>query len=155
MGSHFQGSEAEVQALSAFINLVRATESILSRTSVTRSRGGLTVSQFGVLESLYHLGPLHQCELGTKLLKSSGNITLVVDNLEKRGLVQRVREGDDRRFVSVHLTAEGRALIERVFPEHAAQLVAEMSRLNPSELQQLRVLCRRLGQAPPDAPAGS
>ena len=144
-----------MQALSAFINLVRATESLLSRTSVTRSRGGLTVSQFGVLESLFHLGPLHQCELGTKLLKSSGNITLVVDNLEKRGLVRRVREGEDRRFVSVHLTDEGRTLIEKVFPEHAAHIVSEMSRLTPSEQQQLRALCRRLGQNPQELPPTS
>ena len=55
---------------------------------------------------LLHLGPMHQRELGRKLLKSSGNITLVVDNLEKRGLVRREREREDRRF-SAHRCADG------------------------------------------------
>jgi MarR family 2-MHQ and catechol resistance regulon transcriptional repressor len=107
---------------------------------------GLTVSQFGVLESLYHLGPMCQSDIGAKLLKSSGNITLVIDNLEKRGLVRRERDSDDRRMVIVSLTKKGRELIERIFPGHVAAILEEMSILTPTEQETLGRLCRTLGK---------
>src|SRR5207249_1387917 len=75
--------------------------------------------------------------LGDKLLMSGGNITTVVDNLERRGLVRRERRGDDRRHVTVHLTSEGRRLISRVFPGHVAAIVEAFSALTPAEQEQL------------------
>ena len=92
MGTHYQGTKAEKIALCAHINLIRAAESVMSRIEHIFSQYGLTESQFGVLEVLLHLGPLCQRELGQKILKSSGNITMVVDNLEKQGLVVRQRD---------------------------------------------------------------
>lgn len=106
----------------------------------------LTVSQFGVLEALLHLGPMCQRELGQKILKSSGNITMVVDNLEKQGLVIRQRDGEDRRFVTVHLTEEGSRLIGEIFPRHVAAIVEEMSILTAVEQEELGHLCRKLGR---------
>jgi MarR family 2-MHQ and catechol resistance regulon transcriptional repressor len=103
------------------------------------------MSQFGTLEALLHLGPLCQCDLSKKLLKSSGNVTMVVDNLEKRGLVERQREGEDRRFVTVHLTEEGRRLISEIFPDHVTAIVDEMSILTGPEQEELGRLCRKLG----------
>lgn len=76
----------------------------------------MTNSQFGVLESMYDLGPLCQREIGNKILKSGGNMTLVIDNLEKGGLVQRVQDAKDRRYLNIHLTTRGRDLISRIFP---------------------------------------
>ncbi|HEU4753262.1 MAG TPA: MarR family transcriptional regulator, partial [Armatimonadota bacterium] len=107
MPTRYQGSEEEVRALDAWIKLLRCTESLVGRQSARLAEQGLTVSQFGALEALLHLGPLCQRELGEKLLKSSGNITMVVDNLERRGLVRRERSAEDRRYITVHLTPEG------------------------------------------------
>ncbi|NUO15561.1 MAG: MarR family transcriptional regulator, partial [Planctomycetaceae bacterium] len=88
MPTHYQGSESEVRALNVYIKLMRASESVTARLSAfLQSTEGLTVSQFGILEALYHLGPLNQSQIGEKMLKSGGNITTVIDNLEKRGLV--------------------------------------------------------------------
>src|SRR5918912_1458253 len=132
MGTKYRGSAAEVRALDALIKLSRAAESTDARLAGLLDEAGLTDGQFGVLETLYHLGPLHQRELGAKLLRSSGNVTLVVDNLEKRGLVRRERGVEDRRFVTVHLTEAGRRLIARLFPRHAARITAEMNVLTPN-----------------------
>ena len=90
MGTHFKGSKSATRALDTYIKLVRAAESVLSRVH-RQTTGDLTVSQFGVLEALHHLGPMHQRKIGSKLLKSGGNITMVIDNLERRGLVERHR----------------------------------------------------------------
>lgn len=144
MPTHFRGPARVVRALNAYITLVRASESVTARLLPRLERAGLSASQFGALEALYHLGPLCQADLGRKLLKTGGNVTMVVRNLERRGLVRRER-GRDRRFNTVHLTPAGRRIIARVFPGHAAAIAREMAVLVPREQEHLRRLCRMLG----------
>lgn len=146
VGTHYKGTENEVRALDAYIKLMRGAESLTSRLNLLAAAAGLTLSQFGALEALFHLGPLCQRELGEKLLKSSGNITMVVDNLEKRRLVKRRRGGEDRRFVTVHLTEQGRRLITSIFPRHVSAIVGEMRSLTKREQEELGRLCRKLGR---------
>lgn len=146
MPTHYRGTAEEVLALNTFIKLQRATISLEARLAHRRTMTDITATQFGVLEALYHLGPMCQGEISTKLLKSGGNITLVVDNLEKQGLVQREREPHDRRMIVVSLTPAGRELISQLFPKHLAAIVEEMSILTPEEQQLLGDLCRKLGK---------
>jgi len=147
MPTHFRGDPQIVLALDTFIKFTRASsalEAYLFRDGILE---GLTPSQFGVLETLYHLGPLCQGEISHKLLKSSGNITLVLDNLEKRGLIERQRSHEDRRMVTIVLTDSGRDLIERVFPRQAALIAEAFSPLSPEEQRTLGELCKKLGLA--------
>ncbi len=76
----------ESRALNAYVKLVRATESVSARAHRHLSAAGLTTSQFGVLEALCHLGSLSQTELAKKIHRRDGNITMVINNLEKRSL---------------------------------------------------------------------
>ncbi|MBN1992173.1 MAG: MarR family transcriptional regulator [Anaerolineae bacterium] len=147
MGTHYQGTQIEKDALDVYIKLSRAAESVEARVNCHLKDYGLTWSQFGVLESLYHLGPLHQQELAAKILKSSGNLTLVIDNLVKRGLVERERDESDRRFVTICLTERGRQLIDQIFPDHVKNVVKTIAVLTPKEQHQLAALCRKLGLA--------
>lgn len=146
MPTHYAGKEVEVAALNAFIKLQRAANSLNARLLPDLTQAGLTTSQFGVLEALLHLGPMCQKALGEKLLQSGGNITMVINNLERRNLVQRTRDRSDRRYVQVVLTREGRELIESLFPRHLQAIVQQMSVLSPSELEQLGLLCKRVGR---------
>ena len=146
MPTHYEGTQEEIRALDAWLKLVRATDSLGARLVGREAFGDLTPRQFGVLESLYHVGPMRPGEISAKLLKSGGNITLVVDNLEERGLVRRQRDSDDRRAVVVSLTEKGRDRISRLFPRHAADIVEEMSILTPEEQETLGLLCRILGK---------
>ncbi len=146
MGTRYQGTKAEVTALDTYIKLVRATDAVTTRTHSHLATVGLTVSQFGVLEALLHLGPLMQRELSERLLKSGGNITMVIDNLEKRHLVRRDRQLEDRRCIKVCLTEPGEQLIREIFPVHVAAILREMSCLKTSEQEELSQLCRRLGK---------
>ncbi len=145
MGSRYRGSRRQVRALSAFINLMRAAESLSAAQSRDLAREGLTLPQFGVLEALYHLGPMCQKDLSRKLLRTGGNITMVVNHLEDRGLVRRRRRRTDRRFVTVSLTPRGRRRIEAVLPGHVGRVVRQMEALTPRELDALREMCRRIG----------
>lgn len=146
MPTHYKGSEREVRALNAFVNLMRGSDSLARRLHARLEPLGLTRGQFGVLEALYHLGPMCQKTLGEKLLRSGGNVTLVVDNLSKHGWVRRERPPDDRRLIRIHLTPKGRALIARVIPKHVDAIVKEMSALEPEEQEDLRRICRKLGK---------
>jgi MarR family transcriptional regulator, 2-MHQ and catechol-resistance regulon repressor len=145
MGTRYVGTKEETRALNAFIKLVRSALSVSGRVESSFSEIGLSVSQFGALEALYHLGPLYQKDLASKILKSNGNITMVVDNLEKQGLVERVRDEQDRRHYSVRITAKGSALITSFFPGHVRRIVKEMSVLTKGEQDELARLCRKVG----------
>jgi MarR family 2-MHQ and catechol resistance regulon transcriptional repressor len=145
LGTHYTGSERERRALNAFIALARACNSVEARLAPVIGAFALTGTQFGVVETLYHLGPMCQSALGAKNLKSSGNITLVVDNLERAGIVRRERSAEDRRFVIVHLTPPGRDLVERALPAVVDEIVSAMGVLTDREQEDLRVLCRTLG----------
>ncbi len=79
-------------------------------------------SDFAVLEALLHKGPLPVNEIGKKVLLTSGSITVAVDRLEQKGLVERRAHGSDRRTRVVHLTKAGRKLISRAYADHAADL---------------------------------
>lgn len=145
MGTRYEGTRKEKQALDSFIKLIRAAQSVSGRVEAHLTDIGLTVSQFGALEALFHLGPLNQKTLAAKILKSTGNITMVVDNLEKRGLAERIRDEDDRRNYSVRITGKGAELIRSFFPGHAARIMAEMGRLSRVEQEELGRLCKIVG----------
>lgn len=153
MPTKYKGTAEEEMALDTFIKLNRAASAVEARLLSRGSLGSLTLTQFGVLETLYHLGPLCQGELSQKLLKSTGNMTLVIDNLEKHNLVRRVRSTEDRRMVRIELTDAGRELISRVFPEQLKAIVASMSVLSYEEQAELGRLLRKLGRGQ-EVPAG-
>jgi MarR family 2-MHQ and catechol resistance regulon transcriptional repressor len=147
MATKHQGTTEETLALNGYIKLSRAAESVSRQINAHLSDYDLTISQFGALEALYHLGPLPSGELGEKILKSSGNMTFVVDNLIKRGLVYRQRREEDRRCVDIHLTEDGRILIQTIWPTHLTGVVNAMNALTPAQQSQLAALCRTLGLA--------
>jgi MarR family 2-MHQ and catechol resistance regulon transcriptional repressor len=146
MPTHYAGTRAELRTLDTFIKLTRCTNSLYARLSERNSVGDLTYSQFAVLEALYHLGAMTQGEISAKVLKSGSNMTTVIDNLERDGLVRRERDEKDRRVIHVHLTEAGRGKIEAVLPGHVAALVDEFSVLSAQEQKQLGELCKKLGK---------
>lgn len=145
MPTHYQGNPREVRALDTFIKLTRAAESCNARIHQKRTTDGLSPSQFAVLEALYHLGPLSPGQISAKVLKSTGNITLVLNNLERQGLVMRERSSADRRSIIIHLTDAGRVAVRDVLPGHVSAIVAEMSILTVEEQQTLADICKKLG----------
>jgi len=143
--SRYRQEQAERQALSTYLKLTRTSDRLWDRLALGLQREGVTPSQFGVLEALFHLGPMCQRDLGERILRSSGNMTMVIGNLARRGLVRRERSTGDRRYHQVQLTAQGERLVRRVFPRHAAAITRELSVLTREEQRALGHLCRKLG----------
>ncbi len=148
MPTHYQGTEGEKRALDAFIKLNRSVSALNGQLLPHLQREfSLTESQLGVLEALYHLGPLQQGQLCQKILRSGSNVTTVVDNLERGGLVRRERDATDRRIQIVQLTEHGRKVIAEALPVHVARITALLGRLSTDEQDQLGRLCKKLGSA--------
>ncbi|GAA5512014.1 HTH-type transcriptional regulator MhqR [Deinococcus carri] len=146
MPTRYAGSPEERAALDAYIKLWRAAHAVEVNANRHLADHGLTISQFGVLEAVYHLGPLNQRQLADKILRSSGNLTMVIDNLERDGLVRRERDPQDRRVMNIFLTPEGEALISRVLPDHVRGIRDVFAGLTPEELGHLASLTRKLGR---------
>ena len=122
---------------------VHAVETYAQRSIADMEMCG---SDFAVLEALLHKGPLPINELGKKVLLTSGSITVAVDRLESKGLVERRASGTDRRAKIVHLTKAGKELIGRVYADHAADMerLASAS-LTKTERETLIRLLKKIG----------
>lgn len=139
-------SDDQELSLRLWIALARCYSTVAREVSARVADYGLTTPQFGVLEALYHLGPLSLGELADKLLVTGGNITYVMDRLEEQGYVFRDRSGPDRRVVMARLTDEGERLIAEVFPGHAAFIAELAGELSAEEQASLRAMLKRWGK---------
>jgi MarR family 2-MHQ and catechol resistance regulon transcriptional repressor len=139
-----------------WIVLARAFRAVESHAAASAQAHGLTLAELGVLEALYHLGPMPLCEVQRKVLVSSGGITYLVDGLEKRGLLRRATSPRDRRVRIASLTPEGEAHVRAFFPDHARALARVMEGLSDDEKGEATALLRRLGRraAEMDPPTG-
>jgi len=146
MPTHYEGNRAEKRTLDTFIKLTRCHSSVIAKLSEQQTMGSLTPSQFAVLESLYHIGSMTQGEISQKVLKSCSNMTTVIDNLEREGLVKRERDAKDSRVIHIHLTEAGSGKVEAVLPNHVATLVEIFKALSPTEQETLGELCKKLGK---------
>jgi len=138
------------EALKLWVILSRAHASVSAHASAQVRRHHLTLAEFGVLELLHHRGDTLIGDIRQRILVSSGGITYLIDRLEKRRLVARKRCPEDRRATYVGLTAEGEALISRIFPEHAEAVRAAVSGLDPTERRRAIALLRTLGRSAAD-----
>lgn len=145
MGTHYNGSKKEIDALDSYIKLIRSAESLSSKINLELNKYGLTESQFGALDALLHIGPMKHKEIGKKILKSGGNITMVINNLERRELVQRKRGEQDKRQFIIHLTSKGKNKILESFPHISKSIKKHFEILNKVEKKELQRLCKIVG----------
>lgn len=127
-----------------FVKLCRATWTTTARVAVGLP-GSISHAQFTVLEALKRYGPMYQRDIARQILRTSASVNVVVDGLEKRGLVARVRSREDKRFVQVSLTKEGEDFIDAVLPLYMQRVREEFAVLTEAEQQELGRLCRKLG----------
>ncbi len=131
-------------SVTTYVKLVRTAEALHSEVSRGLMVEGLTASQFSALKVLRLHGPLAQRDIANYLLKTGGNITVVVDNLEKQGLVTRIRDTEDRRFVFVRLTEAGEELFDRLYQPHLERIRETMEAVSEANLTVLLELLEQL-----------
>ncbi len=132
-------------ALSLWVKLARASDTIAILSARDIATYNLTVPQFGVIESLGHLGPMTVGKICSKKLMTGGNMTVVVDNLEKEKYIERVANPDDRRSTVIKLTHKGEKKFAEMFPSHAKCIEDLCAGLTESEQKELSALLKKLG----------
>ena len=145
-------SEAQATALKLWVVLARALSSVQAHLQESVTRHELTLTEFAILEVLYHKGPLLLGEVQRRILVSSGGVTYLVDRLTQKGLVERRDCPQDRRARYAALTPAGEALIERIFPEHAACIENAMRGLSTEQQRTAIDLLRSLGRTAESLP---
>jgi DNA-binding MarR family transcriptional regulator len=128
------------------VALTRGSASMHRREYRTIKEGGLTVSQFAVLEILYHKGPQRIRSIIEKMLSSGGNMTVVIDNLVRDGLVQRQCDPEDARSSIISLTEAGLTKMEAIFPKHLENIQDIFSVLSDEEKLILISLMKKLSR---------
>lgn len=127
-----------------FIRLSRVTQGLHKRGGILFSQKGLTTSQFSVLETLYHKGDLTINEIIENVLSTSGNITVVIKNLEKDSLVQRYGNPNDKRSSLISITQKGREMVEEIFPSHLKDLEECFENLSEEEKRTLALILKKI-----------
>lgn len=133
--------------LKVIIALSRCIQSVNRREAPIIQEAGLTMPQFSVLDFLYHKGDHKICDILEKTLSTGGNMTVIIDNLEKMGLVARTDDPADRRAKIISITKEGSKLMNSLFPRHMENLETVLSPLTAVEKKQLIDLAKKLGKA--------
>lgn len=123
----------------AWRSLARTYKTVYFHINSDLRKYGLTPPQYAVLRTIWRSprGLLPMNEIGKEMVVTFANITTIVDNLEKRSYVKRVRDQGDRRIVRVQLLPDGKKLVRRIYSSHHKQIAKLMSALKGSELQSL------------------
>ncbi len=147
MPTKFEGTEIEKKALNAYINLLRASESITHEFDLKlQSEDGMTMSELGILEALKHFGALQPKDICLKILKTKGNVSFHLKSLLAKKWIKKNQIKLDARAYSVSLTKEGKKKIVKAFKSHANRILERFSILTMDEQELLRNLCRKVGK---------
>ncbi|ARU49844.1 MarR family winged helix-turn-helix transcriptional regulator [Sulfurospirillum diekertiae] len=135
------------RSMQTWIQILRAFQKIRAKELKYINASGLSMNQFEVLEVLYHRGDLNIGAI-TKLIESTpGNVTVVVKNLIRDGLINTLPSPEDSRVRIVSITEKGKELIGGMFPQHASNLQSYFDVLSDEELIALYDLLRKLQKA--------
>lgn len=144
--------EDDLWPVQLFGRIQRLAVVVEKAVKANAAKHGLDVGEFDVLTTLQRSGPPYALTAGTFLkasMVSSGTITNRIDKMEAKGLVKRVRDGEDRRTVKIHLTEHGHEVTRSVFTDHLAnyaRLLADVDRdLVDNAAEALRPVLEALG----------
>jgi MarR family 2-MHQ and catechol resistance regulon transcriptional repressor len=132
-------------ALKLWVVLSRAHVAVAEIAKLDIERGELSLTEFAVLEVLYHKGDLTAGEVSDRILLQSGSLTYVINKLVGRKLIVRKTCETDRRLAYLHLTGTGSALMKRIWPGHAAVIELATSGLSAAEKRTAIRLLKKMG----------
>ncbi|MDD2829580.1 MAG: MarR family transcriptional regulator [Sulfuricurvum sp.] len=134
-------------ALSTWVEMMKAFNRIRSLELTLIEENGLTIGQFSLLELLYHRGEQSIGAATVLAMSTPGNMTVVVKNLSKRGLIMSHKNPNDKRSSILKITDEGKRIMESLFPEHSRRIQTFMSGLSTDEQNETQKLLRKLNKS--------
>lgn len=128
-------NEVEIKKM---VGSIRRFYRVVQNDGSKESKGfGLTSTQSNVLRTLYHVGPLSSVDLSRHLYVTASNMTGLVDRLEKKELVSRVRKEGDRRVMLIVLTSSGLELSQVLPDPLESKLISGLGHMPMDQVKQL------------------
>ncbi|MGG3800500.1 MarR family winged helix-turn-helix transcriptional regulator [Metabacillus fastidiosus] len=127
-----------------YLMLMQTSRVIQERIRDDMTKNNLSITEFSVLEVLFHKGTQTIQQIGKSILVSSGSMTYVIDKLEQKGLLKRTACPEDRRVIHVVLTDDGLELMKKIMPEHEEFIDYIFDSLNTSEVENLVLLLKKI-----------
>ncbi|QOK29389.1 MarR family transcriptional regulator [Cytobacillus oceanisediminis] len=121
----------------AFLILMQTSKSIHECIKDSITNYSLSMTEFSVLEALYHNDMQTIHEIGKRILITSGSMTYVIDKLVEKGYAKRIACPNDRRAIHIGLTDKGNKLLEEIMPKHQQRVNTLFEELNSDELDDL------------------
>jgi len=133
------------QAINACFSLIRASERIQNQLGDVLRNSNITLPQWNVLDCLYWGGPMKNRDIALHIEKSDGNISFILDRLEKEGLIERCRSTEDRRQLHVALSADGRDAYATILPDITSRISELFADISRSQRKTLLALTHAVG----------
>ena len=135
-----------MDSLKTLTILFRAHKSFVNLIKKDVKKHGLNATEFGVLEVLYHKGPLAIMDIKDKVLITASSMSYVIDQLVGKGFIKRIKNEDDKRQFMIKLSALGEDLMKEIYPKHASFLRSRLNLLEPDEEETLQKLLKKIGK---------
>ena len=126
------------------IGIMRASNLLVDDLKKTLKKYPINATEFSVMEFLYSKGEKSIQEIRDRILLASGSATYVIDNLEKKGYVNRIVNQNDRRVAYIKLTEAGKDLINDIFPTHKKNTKKIFNDLTNEELITLKEILKKI-----------
>lgn len=124
-----------------WLRLIRVVQKVSRAATELMQNADLSGPQLDVLATVNTAEGMTQQQLADQLHVTKGNVTQLLDKLEKKGLLKRQKEG---RISKIFLTAQGTNLVARVLPDHDRFITKQFTGLTLEEQQQLLALLRKI-----------
>lgn len=134
----------EEESLKAFVGVKRTNDILEKTVKKDVQQYGLNISEFAVMELLYHKGAQPINRIQERILIANSSTTYVLDKLQEKGYLIRERDEQDKRSMKAVLTPEGETLIKNIFPAHSETITEIFSCLSDEELAAFRETMKKI-----------
>lgn len=131
------------KSMAVYISMSRVINTLRRENNKLILKHNLTLGQFAVMEALYSKGRLSTGEVMEKILSTSGNIPVIVKNLEKDGFITRKQDESDKRRFILDLTDKGKNLMDEIVPENLKFMDELISLWDDDEKEELIILMNK------------
>jgi DNA-binding MarR family transcriptional regulator len=132
-------------AVSGIIDNIRRVFKVVNEQSKKAEREtGITGPQLWAIKVIGDLSPIRVSDLARRMHLHPATVVGILDRLELRGLIKRVRSKDDRRVVKVELTGEGKKIVTNAPQVAQGLLVAGLEELSINKLQEIAAALEEL-----------
>jgi MarR family 2-MHQ and catechol resistance regulon transcriptional repressor len=135
--------ERDLKTLTILYRSVNAITNVI-KTDV--GQYGLNVTEFGVLEALYHKGTLSVQAIVDKVLIANSSMSYVLSKLEDKALIKKEKSSQDKRQFNISITSKGQSILDEMYPKHVQSLRQRLDVLTTKEENELQRLLKKVGK---------